>query len=270
MQFFYLCQISYKASINLTKCSILLLYLRLFERVRWLRWTCWFLITCVAMYCTASVLVTIFQCTPVEKAFNKTIPGHCIDNGQFWYANAGFSIATDIVIYLIPMPLVYRLQIPWVQRAALMVVFAMGSFIIVTSCLRVTTIDIIATTTDLTYDISSTMWTIIEPNVAVICACLPMIRPLIVKAFPAFRSKKDSGENEWLGPTHSHGSGGWGASERGKGGDRAEWMELETVRADQLAMARAKVRGSTMGSEASHTRGGAASQALDNYASTGD
>ena len=224
-----MCQISYKASINLTKCSILLLYLRLFERVRWLRWTCRFLITCVALYCAASVLVTIFQCTPIEKAFNKTLPGHCIDNGHFWYANAGFSIATDIVIYVIPMPLVHRLQIPWPQRVALMAVFAMGSFIIVTSCLRVTTIDVIATTTDLTYDISSTMWTIIEPNVAVICACLPMIRPLIVKVFPVFRSKRGTDENEWMSPSYT---GGSTAADMSKENARGAWMELEVTRPD--------------------------------------
>jgi hypothetical protein len=28
------------------------------------------------------------------------------------------------------------------------------------------------------------MWTIIEMNVSIICACLPQIRPLIVKLFP--------------------------------------------------------------------------------------
>jgi hypothetical protein len=28
------------------------------------------------------------------------------------------------------------------------------------------------------------MWTVIEMNVAILCACLPQIRPLIVKLFP--------------------------------------------------------------------------------------
>ena len=54
----------------------------------------------------------------------------------------------------------------------------------ITSCLRLTTIDIQATTTDQTYDIASTMWTIVEMNVAILCACLPQIRPLLFKLFP--------------------------------------------------------------------------------------
>ncbi|KAI2617221.1 hypothetical protein GGS26DRAFT_585325 [Hypomontagnella submonticulosa] len=185
-KFFYLCQVTYKACINLTKASILLLYLRLFSNTKWLRWACRFMLTIVVMYCIASVTATIFQCTPVAKAFDKPLKGTCIDNGEFWYANAGFSIATDIIILLLPMPLVYALQIPRVQKAALIMVFALGVLdsVVITSCLRVTTIDLQATTPDPTYEISSTMWTIIEMNVAIVCACLPQIRPLIVRWFP--------------------------------------------------------------------------------------
>ncbi|KAI1213372.1 uncharacterized protein F4807DRAFT_456715 [Annulohypoxylon truncatum] len=183
-KYFYLCQVTYKACINLTKASILLLYLRIFGNTKWLRWACRFVLTCVVMYCIASVTATIFQCTPVTKAFDKGLKGTCIDNGHFWYANAGFSIATDVIILTLPMPLVYALQIPNVQKAALIMVFALGVFVVITSCLRVTTIDLQATTPDPTYEIASTMWTIIEMNVAIVCACLPQIRPLVVKWFP--------------------------------------------------------------------------------------
>ncbi|KAI2602781.1 hypothetical protein GGR54DRAFT_467892 [Hypoxylon sp. NC1633] len=183
-KYFYLCQVTYKACINMTKASILLLYLRIFNTTKWLRWSCYFMLTSVASYCIASVTATIFQCTPITKAFDKSMDGTCIDNGRFWYANAGFSITTDLVILTLPMRLVYVLQIPKAQKVALILVFAVGVFVVITSCLRVTTIDIQATTSDPTYDIASTMWTIIEMNVAIVCACLPQIRPLIMKWFP--------------------------------------------------------------------------------------
>ncbi|CAJ2510296.1 Uu.00g061960.m01.CDS01 [Anthostomella pinea] len=161
---FYLCQITYKTSINLTKASILLLYLRIFSGVKWFRWTC---------------------CSPVTAAFDKTITQKtCMNNAHFWFANATWSVLTDIIVLFLPMPLVYALQIPRDQKVALVIVFTLGAFVVITSCLRITTLDIQATTTDPLYDIASTMWTIIEMNVAVICACLPQIRPLIVKLFP--------------------------------------------------------------------------------------
>ena len=83
-QYFYLCQITYKFSINLTKASILLLYIRIFGNIRWFKLVCALILTSVGIYCTASVIATIFQCIPIAKAFDRTLEGHCIDNGRFW------------------------------------------------------------------------------------------------------------------------------------------------------------------------------------------
>ena len=146
----------------------------------------------------------------MERAFDKTIAGYCIDNIKNWYANALFSITTDTIILLLPIRLVMLLQISRVQKVALSLVFALGIFVVITSCMRMTTLNITATTPDVTYDIASTMWSIIEMNVAIICACLPMVRPLLVKLFPkmatAFRSKLG-------GPGYGYGQ--YGANSKG-------------------------------------------------------
>jgi hypothetical protein len=199
-------------SINLTKISIALLYKRIFGNTRWFRYVTVFVMCITAMYCCASVLVTIFQCTPVPRVFNKAIAGTCIDTSEFYYANAGFSIATDLILLFIPMPLVYQLQIPKIQKVALMFVFALGAFVVVTSCLRMTTLNNNATTSDATWDISATMWTIIEMNIAIVCACLPMIRPLIVRIFPFLRNKSSEGYNH-----HGHSAGTHAAFGTSKG-----------------------------------------------------
>lgn len=208
----------------------------------------------------ASVLATIFQCSPVEKAFNKSIPETCINNAQFWYANAGFSIATDVVILLIPMPLVYQLQLLRVQKIALIMVFALGGFVVITSCLRVTTIDIIANTTDMTYDISSTMWTIIEPNVAVICACLPMVRPVIVRIFPKLVSKRSFDENKF------YAGRAYGSRSRATAGTRSkeqgDWIELGAGKSGVVMASVHAGSGSGNGSEESILAGGGRPQVV--------
>ncbi|KAI1321110.1 hypothetical protein F5Y16DRAFT_413844 [Xylariaceae sp. FL0255] len=184
---FYISQITYKTSINLTKASILLLYLRIFSSVHWMRYTCISLLVCIGAYCVAADLATIFQCEPIVAAFDKTIADgekRCINNGIFWLANAGFSIITDVIILLIPMPLVYALQVPRMQKTALVLVFALGTFVVTTSILRTTTLEVQATSADPLYDVSSTMWTLIEMSVAIISACLPQIRPVIMALFP--------------------------------------------------------------------------------------
>ena len=156
------------------------------------------------MYAIASVVATIFQCDPIRFAFDKSLGGACIDNNKFWYANAGFSVATDVIILFMPMPLVYQLQIPRIQKVALVVVFALGGFVVITSCLRMTTIDVAAASPDITFDVASTMWTVIEANIAVVCACLPMVRPLIVKLFPRLMPK--SSTNKRYGYRYGYGS----------------------------------------------------------------
>ena len=240
-------QITYKASINLSKCCILLLYLRLFRIVRWFRWSCWALLVCVAVYCTASVAATIFQCRPVIRAFDKSVPGTCIDMANFWFANAGFSIATDVIILLLPMPLVWRLEVPVAQKVALMAVFAVGIFVVVTSCLRITTLDIFAKSPDNTYNIANVMWTIVEPNVAVVCACLPILRPFVVKLFPSLRSKGDS--NAYGTPGYGTGKSRAMTVSQSRGG--RDWVELGGVRSTGMHLASIQRPSSNTGSEES-------------------
>lgn len=219
------------------------LYLRIFSKIRWFKWLCWFLIVCVFSYCIASVIATIFQCNPIQKAYNKALSGTCIDSGKFWYANAGFSIATDLIILFMPMALVYQLQIQRAQKAALVIVFALGGFVVITSCLRVGTIDIASTTNDTTYDISSTMWTIIEMNVAIVCACLPMVRPIIVKLFPKLMPKSSSNNQKY-------GSAGYGTKSfaHSQTGAKNEWIQIDG--SNGIPMNNVKKPGST-GSEES-------------------
>lgn len=242
-------QVVYKAAINLTKCCIILLYLRIFNKVRWFRWSCCGLLASVGIYCFASVIATIFQCNPVVRAFDKSIDGTCIDNSQFWYANAGFSIATDIIILLLPMPLVYQLHVPIAQKLALVGVFGLGIFVVVTSCLRITTLDILATTPDTTYDIENVMWTIIEPNVAVICANLPILRPFIVKLIPVLRSKGYTSKtysNGGYGSTYGSRSVNGGTSRIREG---QSWVEIGGARCDAVDMANLERNNSTTGSQ---------------------
>jgi hypothetical protein len=124
-QLFVVAQAFYKININLTKCSILLLYLRIFVQKAF-RIICWILLSLVLSYGIASTTAAIFQCTPVARAWDKSIPGTCIDITMNWYANAGFSIATDVIILLLPMPIIHSLRLQTNQKIGLMFIFGLG------------------------------------------------------------------------------------------------------------------------------------------------
>ncbi|KAK7420458.1 hypothetical protein QQZ08_010372 [Neonectria magnoliae] len=192
LKLFYVAQIFYKFTINLTKLSILLLYLRIFLQ-RWFRICNYILMGIIASYTIATVCSSIWQCSPIEGAWNKSIDPKCISLTKNWYANAGFSIATDVLILLLPMQPLWTSNLPVAQKRALMFVFALGGFVTVTSIMRSTTLNFSTTSPDTTYDITSTLWTMIEENVAIICACLPMCRMPLAFLFPAvFASKAAS------------------------------------------------------------------------------
>ncbi|CAI7628390.1 unnamed protein product [Penicillium glandicola] len=187
LKLFFVSQAFYKLTMNMTKMSILMLYLRIFIQ-RWFRIICHALLAIITSYMVATFFASVFQCTPVARAWNKTIPGSCIDITTNWYANAGFSIATDIIILALPMYPLYKSKIVLNRKIALMIVFALGAFVVVTSVLRMQTLDFSSASPDTTFDIASSIWTIIEENVGITCACLPMMWAPLARLFPSFFS----------------------------------------------------------------------------------
>ncbi|OBT55762.1 hypothetical protein VE04_03377 [Pseudogymnoascus sp. 24MN13] len=190
---FYVAQAFYKITINLTKASILLLYLRIFIQ-RPFRIMCYVMLGIILSYMVATFFSSVFQCTPISRAWDKSIHGSCISIPKNWYANAGFSIATDFIILVLPMPIIYKSYLPSNQKVALMFVFALGAFVMITSIFRMQTLNFSSTSPDPTYDIASSLWTIVEENVGIICACLPSSRPILSMLFPTvFPSNSGSG-----------------------------------------------------------------------------
>lgn len=126
-QLFFVAQIFYKLTMNLTKISILLLYMRIFAVFTWFRWIGRVLIGIVTAYMISAFFAAVFQCTPVARAWDKSIPGTCISIEMNWYANAGFSITTDAIILLLPIKPILSLKLPVAEKVAVMGVFVLGA-----------------------------------------------------------------------------------------------------------------------------------------------
>ena len=85
----------------------------------------------------ACVTAGLFQCSPIAFAWDHTIEGGtCFNVIALFYTNAGLNIFQDFLIYILPMRMLYQLQIPKRQKVALMVVFAVGGFVCVTGIIR--------------------------------------------------------------------------------------------------------------------------------------
>ncbi|KAH0279120.1 hypothetical protein KCU91_g1949, partial [Aureobasidium melanogenum] len=182
----------YQASLCLTKISILLQYRRVFvgsgiQRV----------ITgsigVIIVYGLWSVFSTAFMCTPVAYFWDRSIGGHCLSRLGVWFANASINIITDVVICLMPVPILNRLKLPRKQRYALIAVFCLGLFVCLTSILRLKALYDISVSTDITWDNTpAAYWSSLECNFSIVAACLPMLRKTITRFFPRIFSSSSN------------------------------------------------------------------------------
>lgn len=212
---FWLAQMTYKISLQLTKISLLLLYIRIFRHIAWFKKISMSVIGFLLVYLLATTIVSFVQCQPIERAWNRwmTESSQCISLNTFFVFNGTIALTTDIIVLLLPLPLIWGLQLPLGQKLALIPVFGLGLFIVVVSTLRLHAL-IAHPTYDTTWDLEGTLWTIIEFNIALMCAALPSVRVLLVRMFPGMFP----GSRIRTGSTPRSGAAITGGSKVGRGG----------------------------------------------------
>ncbi|KAB8269180.1 hypothetical protein BDV30DRAFT_230069 [Aspergillus minisclerotigenes] len=194
----------YNLSLNLTKASMILLYLRLFP-LRTYQIIIYIVLIFVIITGLWMVFASFFMCIPIRGAWDISSPHNCIPKEVLWSLNAALQIITDMTIVILPMPLLAKLQLPRKQKIALILVFALGTLFVypfhfqhppyqtnntsssgcAVSIVRLTALVQMIQSTDRTkYNAAAANWSFIESSVAIICACLPPLRPIIVHICP--------------------------------------------------------------------------------------
>ncbi|KAK4541844.1 hypothetical protein LTR36_007376 [Oleoguttula mirabilis] len=219
LRWFYIEQSQYKMVICLNKVAVILLYKRIFVG-KVFQIVCWGAIGVIISWTIASIAATIFQCTPVEAAWNKTIPGAtCINTTSFWMAYAITNILSDVLVLAMPIPEIFRLQLNLKQKIGLSGLFLLGGLcvstfprparhctgltfrsVVLCSIMRIFAVvhddkskDTYASvytpprcvllTATSTFDfIPRNIWSLIEANVGIICACLPILKHPFTRA----------------------------------------------------------------------------------------
>ncbi|OBT68834.1 hypothetical protein VE03_02214 [Pseudogymnoascus sp. 23342-1-I1] len=191
---FYGSQIIYKVLLGCTKSSLLLFYMRIFVGKRF-QMMCWACMAVVIAWSVGSTFATIFQCIPVAAFWDKSIKNpKCTDTDIFWVAYASINIITDFLILLLPLWEIRKLQLPLAQKISLMGIFTLGGFVCATSIIRTNAVAAsVANKKDSTWTfIPRSTWTLIEANVGIICACLPMMRGVVATCLPCLEHRKST------------------------------------------------------------------------------
>ncbi|THZ03651.1 hypothetical protein D6C95_03654 [Aureobasidium pullulans] len=185
------CAVMYSITMLFSKMSILLLYRRLFPIVNFAkRW--WAVVAFTVAYSVGGMLASLFQCRPMESAWTLDVPSdYCISTEKFYTANAALNVVSDIMILILPVPIVWGLNTDTRKKVILTGLFSMGSISCLVSILRMRSIIVLYKSgfDDLTWGlVEVVLWSQAELTAAMICTCTPCLRPLFEKIIPALRS----------------------------------------------------------------------------------
>ncbi|OHE93413.1 hypothetical protein CORC01_11278 [Colletotrichum orchidophilum] len=112
--------------------------------------------------------------------FKGTVADSPVSVLGWWIANAAIHLLTNIFIFVLPLPLLGRLRLGRGQKLALAISFALGLLTCAVSVIRIACLPRFFAMVDMTYDgISIILWSVVELSCAVICCCIPTLRPLV-------------------------------------------------------------------------------------------
>ncbi|KAJ5538285.1 hypothetical protein N7494_007764 [Penicillium frequentans] len=168
----------YITTAGIIKISVLLMYHRIFP-VRYVKIGGLILAAITLAWVISIDLLAIFQCTPIAKAYDSTLPGHCISLKGALIGNGVPNFVTDIFILALPSKLIWGLQASLWQRVSVIAVFLTGSFVVFASIYRFTLIFSFEMT-DVAWTLADAQtWCVVEVAAGVISACLPTTAPLV-------------------------------------------------------------------------------------------
>ncbi|KAH8682036.1 hypothetical protein BX600DRAFT_505660 [Xylariales sp. PMI_506] len=235
LEMYYYSEILYLVVIFLTKISICCFYLRIFPK-RALRVRVYTVIGLTVAAACAFIPITIFQCTPIPGAWLKwdgTYEAQCRDVmvQALWGAVA--SIVLDVATIMLPMTELWGLNLSMRRRAGVMLMFAVGLFVVVVQILRIVFLLKFSATSNFTRDYTSTsVWSNVEVYVGIMCGCFPHIRTLLTRFAPRIFATTKGGK--------SSASGAYGGSklrnqfsQRPVHGDETDFVELRAAPAAQ-------------------------------------
>ncbi|RAH60210.1 hypothetical protein BO85DRAFT_391675, partial [Aspergillus piperis CBS 112811] len=184
--------IMYIPALGLSKISLIILYYRLSDMQRNWRITLWGMTAFVVAYMIVLECLFLFTCEPVHKSWYPDIDGRCWSKAPIFMAGVVASMFIDLVLLVMPLPIVLKLQMTSKKRFGLILMFGLGGLSLVTSTLRLAATVPMLTQQDQTYLLGGVaLWINVEASLVIVTACVPSFRQVLRFHVSGWRS--DSG-----------------------------------------------------------------------------
>ncbi|PWY77000.1 hypothetical protein BO70DRAFT_295136 [Aspergillus heteromorphus CBS 117.55] len=169
----------YVWTVPLIKLSVLLFYRRIFGMNKAM-WTC---VGLTIGYCVSCTIAFFVCCRPVSYYWTQYADPDgekCVFNMYpFYLGNAAASVTTDVLILLVPIPIVWKLHMRTTQKLLVCSIFMLGGFACMASLVRIYYMTFLSKSANITWIMGDVfIWSSVEPCVGIVCACLPTLQPL--------------------------------------------------------------------------------------------
>ncbi|KAI1764127.1 hypothetical protein GGR53DRAFT_495061 [Hypoxylon sp. FL1150] len=170
------------------KLSLLLCYFRFVHKGM-----CKYGVSGVLVSCTlfhlACLVVRLVISQPVAKEFDaRTVP--------FELASSALTIIFDFNVMFLPFPVLIKTSMSTRQKVILLGPFGLGFFITAIQIIRIQCVKSLTNPLD-SGDLI--LWSTVETNLGIICACAPPLKPLFKRLFEQRQSKpsNDNCQSSW-------------------------------------------------------------------------
>ncbi|KIW01527.1 uncharacterized protein PV09_07005 [Verruconis gallopava] len=134
----------------------------------------------LAVFCTFLPLI-IFLCTPVSAYWSLSTTGKCLDEGKTTLGAGIVNCFADLLITVLPIPMIMQLKMPLKQRLGVAILLGLGLIVTIAGIIRTYYIwkALMDSYDETWYAYPLWICAAVEIDLAVLCACAPTIRPLI-------------------------------------------------------------------------------------------
>ncbi|KAF2111547.1 hypothetical protein BDV96DRAFT_582373 [Lophiotrema nucula] len=176
----------YNFGLAIAKCSCLLFYTRMFGRpymYPWFNRAIWASHSLIFAVLVGQVFIITFNCSPEAQLKG----GYGANITKIWLAGAVCSVAIDLILLILPLPVIWRLRIGLKRKVAIFCIFICGYCVVVVSLGRLISISKAKEMAkDLSYEgIPPVYWQAAEGPMTICCVCLPSMLNLARRAYRA-------------------------------------------------------------------------------------
>ena len=144
----------------------------------------WTLIATNVMFILGAAIGSLFMCWPIHKSWYPLVSGTCGDRAAYVFGTVGVTIATDVLVALIPAWVLHDLQMPLRNKVFVITFLSLPLTVTAIGCYRlhkfVEVMKLPKVYAEDPHNVRNVLSNV-EANLGVLAACGPTIKWILVR-----------------------------------------------------------------------------------------